>query len=142
MSGNIRSDFSHGGEQRFLIQPGTRFLESEILHEGEGPARNKHISDPLPANLGVNPMKRGRREHRPELLAGKRRILKPGVHKFHRSGTFQVLPGECYKPLTGFERRDLQTPGEKAARELTGPAPDLKYPITAPDPSDLTSMVD
>jgi len=93
MSGNIRSDFSHGSEYCLLIFLAPRLLKPEVLHEGERPARNKHVSGLLPANLGVNPVKRGRREHRLKLLAGKRCILKLSVHEFHRSSTVQVPPG-------------------------------------------------
>jgi hypothetical protein len=36
----------------------------------------------------------------------------------------------------------VQAPGEKGARQLAAPAPDLKHKITAPDPGDLASLVD
>jgi hypothetical protein len=36
----------------------------------------------------------------------------------------------------------VQAPGDKAARQLSASAPDLKHMITAPDPCDLTSLVD
>ena len=137
ISGNVRCDLSYRSERCFLIWLAARFLKSEVLHEGERPAGNKYVRGFLPANLRVNPVKRGRREHSLKMLAGKQCILKPGVHKFHLSGTFQVLPGQCYEALTGFERCDVQAPGGKAARQLAGSAPDLKYMITAPDPRDL-----
>ncbi len=86
-------------------------------------------------------MKRGRREHGLKLLAGKQCILKLSVHKFHLSGTFQVLPGQCYEALAGFECCDVQAPGGKAARQLATSTPDLKHMITAPDARDLTSLV-
>ncbi len=87
-------------------------------------------------------MKRGRREHGLKLLAGKQCILKLSVHKFHLPGTFQVLPGQCYEALTGFECCDVQAPGDKAARQLAASAPDLKDMITAPDPRDPARLVD
>jgi hypothetical protein len=87
-------------------------------------------------------VKRGRGEHGPELLAGKQCILKLSVYKFHLSSTFQVLPGQCYEALAGFECCDVQAPSDKAARQLAAPAPNLENMITAPDPSDLTSLVD
>ena len=93
MSGNIRSDFSHGSEYCLLIFLAPRLLKPEVLHEGERPAGNKHVSGLLPANLGVNPVKRRRREHGLKLLAGKRCILKLSVHEFHRPGTLQVPLG-------------------------------------------------
>ena len=43
---------------------------------------------------------------------------------------------------SGFGGRDAQAPGEKGARQLAAPAPDLEHVITAPDPGDLTSPVD
>ena len=36
----------------------------------------------------------------------------------------------------------MQSPGEKAARQLAAATPHLKYMITAPDPCDPTSLVD
>jgi hypothetical protein len=96
----------------------------------------------MPADLRVNPVKRGRREHGPKLLAGEQRILKLRVHKLHLSGTFQVLPGQCHEALAGFERCDVQAPGGKAARQLAASTPDLQHMITAPDPCGLASLVD
>ncbi len=87
-------------------------------------------------------MKRGRREHGLKLLAGKQYILKLSVHKFHLSSTFQVLPGQCYEALAGFECCDIQAPSDKAARQLAASTPDLKHMITTPDPCDPTSLVD
>ena len=87
-------------------------------------------------------MKRGRREHGLKLLAGKQRILKLSVHELHPSSTFQVLPGQCYEALAGFECCDVQAPSDKAARQLAASTPDLKHMITAPDPCDPTSLVD
>jgi hypothetical protein len=87
-------------------------------------------------------VKRGRREHGLKLLAGKQCILELSVHKFHRSSTFQVLPGQCYEVPAGFECRDVQTPGDKAARQLAASTPDLKHMITAPDPCDPASSAD
>jgi hypothetical protein len=87
-------------------------------------------------------MKRGRREHGLKLLAGEQCILKPGVHKFHLSSTFQVLPGQCYEALARFDCCDVQAPSDKAARQLAASTPNLKHMITAPDPCDPTSLVD
>jgi hypothetical protein len=112
------------------------------LHEGERSTGNEYVSGLLPTNLRVNPVKRGRRENGLELLAGKQCILKLSVHKFHLSSIFQVLPGQCYEALAGFECCDVQAPSDKAARQLAASTPDLKYMITAPDPCDLTSLVD
>ena len=142
MSGNVRGDLSHGSERCFLISLATRLLKSEVLHEGERSTGTKYVSGLLPANLRVNPVKRGRREHGRKPLAGKQRTLKPSVHKFHLSSAFQVLPGQCYEAVAGFERGDVQAPSDKAARQLAGSTPDLKHMITAPDPCDLTSLVD
>ena len=93
MRGNIRGDLSHGREYCLLIFLATRLLQPEVLHQGERPAVNKHVSGLLPANRGVNPVERGRREHGLKLLAGKRCILKLSVHEFHRPGAVQVPPG-------------------------------------------------
>jgi hypothetical protein len=112
------------------------------LHEGERSTGNKYVSGPLPANFRINPVKRGRREHSRKLLAGKQCILKLSVHKFHLSGTFQVLPGQCDEAFAGFECCDVQAPGDKAARQLAASAPDLKHMIAAPDPCDPASLVD
>ncbi len=117
-------------------------LKPEVLYEGERSTGNKYVSGLLPANLRVNPVKRGRREHGLKLLAGKQCILKLSVHKFHLPGTFQVLPGQCYEALAGFECCDVQAPGDKAARQLAASAPDLKDMITAPDPRDPARLVD
>jgi len=111
------------------------------LHEGERSIRNKYVSGLLPTHLRVNPVKRGRREHGLKLLTGKQCILKLSVHKFHLSSTFQVLPGQCHEARAGFDCCDLQAPSRKAARQLAAPTPDLKHMITAPDPCDLTSLV-
>ena len=86
-------------------------------------------------------MKRGRGEHGLKLLAGKQCLLKLSVDKFHLSSTFQVLPGQCHEVLAGFECCDVQAPGDKAARQLAASTPNLKHMITAPDPCDLTSLV-
>jgi hypothetical protein len=69
-----------------------------------------------------------------KLLAGKQCILKLSVHKFHLSGTFQVLPGQRDEALAGFECCDVQAPCDKGARQLTASTPDLEQMITAPDP--------
>jgi hypothetical protein len=76
------------------------------------------------------------------LLAGKQCILKLSVHKFNLSSTLQVLPGQCYEALAGFECCDVQAPGDKAARQLAASTPDLKHMIAAPDPCDPASLVD
>ena len=125
-----------------LIPLATRLLKSAVLHECERSTGNKYVSGLLPTNLRVNPVKRGRREHGLKLLAGKQYILKLGVHKFQLCSTFQVLPGQCYEALAGFECCDVQTPSDKTARQLATSAPDLQHMITAPDPCDLTSLVD
>ena len=142
MSGNVRSDLSHGSEYCFLISLATRLLKSAVLHEGERSTGNKYVSGLLPTNLRVNPVKRGCGEHGLKLLAGKQCILKLSVHKFHLSSTFQVLPGQCYEALAGFECCDVQAPSDKAARQLAASTPNLKHMISAPDPCDLTSLVD
>jgi hypothetical protein len=142
ISANVRGNLSHGSEHCFLILLTMRLLKSAVLHEGERPPGNKYISGLLPTNLRVNPVKRGRGEYGLKLRAGKQRILKPGVHEYHLSSTFQVLPGQCYEALAGFERRDVQAPSDKAARQLAASTPDLKDMITAPDPCDLASLVD
>jgi hypothetical protein len=36
----------------------------------------------------------------------------------------------------------VQAPSDKAARQLAGSTPNLKHLITAPDPCDLTRLVD
>jgi hypothetical protein len=112
------------------------------LHEGERSTGNKYVSGLLPTNLRVNPVKRGCREHGLKLLAGNQRILELIVHKFHLSSTFQVLPGQCYEALAGFDCCDVQAPSDKGARQLAASTPDLKHMITAPDPCDLTSSLD
>jgi hypothetical protein len=142
ISGNVRGDLSYGSECRFLIWLASRLLNSAVLHEGERSTGNKYVSGPLPANLRINPVKRGRREYRRKLLAGKQCILKLSVHKFHLSSTFQVLPGQCDEAFAGFECCDVQAPGDKAARQLAASAPDLKHTIAAPDPCDPASLVD
>ena len=142
ISGNVRGDLSQGSEHCFLIWLAARLLKPAVLHERERPTGNKHVSGLLPANLRVNPMKRGRREHGLKPPAGKQRILKPGVHKFHLASTCQVLPGQRHEARAGFECCDAQAPGGKAARQLPAPTPDLKHMITAPDPCDQTSLAD
>jgi len=142
ISGNVRGDLSYGSECRVLISLAARLLKSAVLHEGERSTGNKYVSGLLPADLRVNPVKRGRREDGLKVLAGKQCILKLSVQKFHLSSTFQVLPGQCYEALAGFECCDVQAPSDKAARQLAASAPDLKYLITAPDPCDPTSLVD
>jgi len=142
MSGNVGGDPSHGGERCFLISLAARLLESEVLHEGERSTGNEYVSGLLPADLGVNPVKRGRREYGLKLPAGKQCVLKLGVHEFHLSRAFQVLPGQCYEALAWFERCDMQPVSDKAARQLSASAPDLKHMITAPDPCDPASLID
>ena len=134
--------FLMAAECCFLISLAARLLQSAVLHEGERSTGNKYVSGLLPANLRVNPVKRGRREHGLKLLAGKQCILKLGVHKFHLSSTCQVLPGQRYEALAGFECCDVQPPSDKAARQLAASTPDLKHMITTPDPCDQTSLVD
>jgi hypothetical protein len=142
ISGNVRGDLSHGSEYCFLIWLATRLLKSEVLQEGERSAGNKYVSGLLPADLRVNPVKRGRTENGLKMLTGKQCILEPSVHEFDLSSTFQVLPGQCHEVLAWFERCDAQAPGGKAARQLAGSAPDLEHMITAPDPRDPASVVD
>jgi len=142
VSGNVRGDLPDGSECCFLISLATRLLKSEVLHEGEGSTGNKYVSGLPPADLGVNPVKRGSREHGLKLLPGKRCVLKLGVHEFHLARTFQVLLGQSHEALAGFERGDVQAPGDKAPRQLAAPAPDLKHLATGADPGDLTSLVD
>ena len=142
MSGDVRGDFSHGSECCFLISPATRLVKSAVLHQGERSTRNKYVGGLLPANFRVNPVKRGRREHGLKLPAGKRCILKLSVRKFNLPRTFQVLPGQGYQVLAWFECCHVQAPSDKAARQLAASAPDLKNMITAPDPRDLTGLVD
>jgi len=142
ISGNVRDDLSYGSERCFLISLGTRLPKSAVLHEGERSTGNKYVSGLLPANLRVNPVKRGRREYGLKLLAGKQCILKLSIHKFYLSSAFQVLPGQCYEALAGFECCDMQAPSDKAARQLSASAPDLKHMITAPDSCDPASLVE
>ena len=142
MSANVRGDLFDGSECRFLISLATRLRKPEVLHEGERSTGNKHVSGLLPADLRVNPVKRGRREHGLKLLAGQQCILKLSVHEFHLSGTFQVQPGQCYEARTGFQCCDAQAPSDKAARQLAAATPDLEHMITAADPGDPASLVD
>jgi hypothetical protein len=93
ISGNIRGDLPDGSEYCFLIFLAARLRKPEVTYESKRPAGDKYVSGLLPADLRVNPVKRGCREHSLKLPAGKQRILKPGVHEFHRTSTFQVLPG-------------------------------------------------
>ena len=142
MSGDVRGDLPHGSEDCFLISLATRLLKPEILHEGERSTGHKYVSGLLPADLRVNPVKRGRGEHGLKLPGGKQYILELSVHKFRLPSTFQVLPGQRYEALAGFKCCDAQAPGEQAAGQLAAPAPNLKHTITAPDPCDLASLVD
>jgi hypothetical protein len=142
MSGNVRGDVSHGSEHRFLVSLASRLLKSEILHEGERSAGNKHVSGLLPADLGVNPVKRRRRENGPKLLAGKQCVLELSVQEIYLSSSCQVLPGQCYEARAGFEGRDVQATSDEAARQLTASAPDLKHMITAADPCHPASLVE
>jgi hypothetical protein len=93
MSGNVRGDLSYDSKRCFLIWLAARLLQSAVLDQGERSTGNKYVSGLLPANLGVNPVKRGRREHGLKLLAGKQRILKLSVYIVHLARAFQVLPG-------------------------------------------------
>jgi hypothetical protein len=142
ISGSLRGDLSDGRERCFLIGLGTRLRNSAVLHQGEHSTPDKHVGGLLPADLGVNPVKRGRAEHGPKLSAGKRCLLEPGVHEFDLASACQVLPGQCDQARAGFECGDVQAPGDKAARQLAGPAPDLKHMVTAADLGDLTGSVD
>jgi len=142
ISGNVRGDLPDSSQCCFLISLATRLLKSEVLHEGERSTGNKYVSGLAPADLGVNPVKRGRREHGLKLLPGKRCVLKLSVHEFHLARTFQVLPGQGYEALAGIECGDVQAPSDKTPRQLAAPAPDLKYLITGADPGDPTSLVD
>jgi hypothetical protein len=130
------------GATFFTAASATRLLKSEVLHEGKRSTGHKYVGGLPPANFRVNPVKRGRREHGLKLLAGKQCIFKLSVHKFHLSSTFQVLPGQRYEALAGFECCDVQAPSDKAARQLAASTPDLEHMITAPDPCDPTSLVD
>jgi len=125
-----------------LILPAARLLQPAVLHEGERSTGNKYVGGLLPANLGVNPVKRGRRENGLELLAGKRRILKLRVYIFHPCRTFQVLPGQGNEARAGFDGRDAQAPGDQAARQLAASAPDLEHTITAPNSCDPARLID
>ncbi len=77
-----------------------------------------------------------------KLVAGKQCVLKPSVHKFNPASACQVPTGQRDETLARFERGDVQAPSSKAARQLAASAADLKHMITAPDPRDLTSLVD
>jgi hypothetical protein len=57
-SGNDRGDLPDGGERCFLISFATRVVESEVLNESERSTGNKGIGGLLPADPGVNPVKR------------------------------------------------------------------------------------
>jgi hypothetical protein len=142
ISGNVRGDHSYGSKCCFLIWFAARLLQSAVLHQGESSTGNKYVSGLLPANPGVNPVKRGRREHGLKPPAGKQRILKLSVYIFHPSSTFQVLPGQCNEARAGFDCRDVQAPSGKAARQLAASAPDLEHMITAPDSCDPAGLID
>jgi hypothetical protein len=86
-------------------------------------------------------VKRGRREHGLKSPGGQQGILKLSVHEFHLSSTFQVLPGQRYEALAGFECCDVQAPGDEGACQLAASTPDLEYVITAADPRNLASLV-
>ena len=60
----------------------------------------------------------------------------------HRIHNHPALPGRRDEAGAWFERCDAQAPGDEAARQLAASTPDLKHMITAPDPRDLTSLVD
>jgi len=60
----------------------------------------------------------------------------------HRIHNHPALPGRRDEAGAWFERCDAQAPGDEAARQLPASTPDLKHMITAPDPRDLTSLVD
>ena len=87
-------------------------------------------------------MKRRRREHGFEVLAGKLRVLKTGVHKLRPSGAFQVLLGERHQVLSGLERRHVKPASDKTAGQLTAAAPCLEDVVAALDFRDPTGTVD
>src|SRR5690348_7188943 len=57
--GNVRGDLSYRSKGRLLILLAARLLQPAVLHEGERSTGNKYVGGLLPANLGVNPVKRG-----------------------------------------------------------------------------------
>ena len=142
VGGDVRGDRSDGRECCVLILLGARFLHTEVLHQGERSAGNKHVSGQLPADLRVNPVKRGRGEHGPEPLAGKPRVLELSVHELHLSGAFQVLPGQRHEADARFQCRHPQSPAGQGTRELAASAPDLQHKITASDPRDPAGLID
>ena len=74
----------------------------------------------------VNPVDRGRREHRLVAIAGQLHVLEPRVEELHIARIFQVLLGDPDQLISRLECGHTQPPSEEAARKLAGPAPDLE----------------
>src|SRR5262249_60469897 len=127
---------------RFLTPRAAGLREPAVRDEGQRSTGRKHVSGLLPADLGVDPVERGRREHCLKLPAGEQSVLKPGGYKFPPASACQVLPGQRDEVLARVERGDMQAAGGQAACQLTAPAPDLKHMITGTDPCALASLVD
>jgi hypothetical protein len=84
----------------------------------------------------------GRREHRLVALAGQLHVLKPRVDELHIARIFQVLLGDTDQLISRLDRGHAQPSREEAARQLTGPAPDLEHPVAIPDACRLACLID
>jgi hypothetical protein len=140
--GDVRGHLRQGREGRVLVFLAARLLQPEVLHERQRPAVRQHVRGLLPADPGVDPVERGRAEHRTEPPARQRRVLEPGVDEIHPPGAGQVLPGQGDQARPGLDRGHVQAPGEQAAGQLAGSAADLEHGVAARDPGDLAGPVD
>jgi hypothetical protein len=64
------------------------------------------------------------------------------VDELHIARIFQVLLGDTDQLVSRLECGHAQPSREEAARQLAGPAPDLKHPVAIPDVCHLACFVD
>ena len=117
-------------------------MQPEVLDEGKRPTGYERIRRLLPADIGIDPVHRGRREDGPKMLTGKPRVLKSGIHDLKLARAPKSLPGEPCQLSARLDRRYAQAPSQEATCQLSGSTTDLEHPIPAVEPDELKGATD
>lgn len=87
-------------------------------------------------------MEGGGREDSPEVFLGHLCVLESGGHELQLVHALKPLLGERRKLEARLDRRDVQTPVQEAAGQLSGPTADLEHRVTAFEAGEHAGLID
>ena len=92
--GELRRDPRQRRQQGRLVIGEAAIVDPAVLNQRERPARGEQAGGLLPADVGVDPVKRGRGEQRLVEPMGKVSVLEPRVDELDLAASRRVLLGD------------------------------------------------